>query len=208
MLEEFPFFLPLTFFEVSFDVKYFKGKKLNRDFLLLSTSKYLDEEEFAKVYFGWNDKGLYFLFEVEGIVEKICYPDFRKGDSIELFIDTRNVKTFGYTTKFCHHFLIFPKKHEGHYAKEITRFREEDMHKIANPKDFEVGVSEGKKRYLLDLFIPSKCLHGYDPSKFDKLGFTYRINRNLKDPQHFSVSSKEYVIEREPAFFATALLKR
>ena len=208
MLEEFPFFLPLTFFEISFDVKYFKKGKLNKDYLLFSTSKYLDEEEFAKVYFGWNERGLYFFFEVEKVIEKVCYPDFRKGDSIELFIDTRNIKNYGYTTKFCHHFVIFPKKREGYHVKEITRFREEDMHRIANPLDFQVKVEESKKKYFLDLFIPSKCLYGYDTSKFDKLGFTYRINRTSKDPQHFSESSREYVIERQPALFATALLKK
>jgi hypothetical protein len=80
------------------------------------------------------------------------------------------------------------------------------MHILASPNDFDVNVEIGKDSYFADIFIPSKCLYGFDPARFDKLGFTYRINRRGKDPLHFSMSSLELSVERNPYFWATVNL--
>ena len=54
----------------------------------------------------------------------------------------------------------------------------------------------------LQIFIPAECLHGYDPEQFDRLGFSYRINRYALPPQHFSVVTKEYQIEQQPSLWS------
>ena len=207
--EELPSLFPLSFFDVAYDAKHFdflkkKDQKLNKNYLLPSFSKYLDEEEFAKIFLGWNEEGILIQIYVKtkDIIE-VSLNDFRKKDSIELFFDTRNIKTQGYITKFCHHFVVFPKKIDSTYIREVTRFRNEDMHNLASPEDFEIEVQIDKNLYFADVFIPSKCLYGYDPKRFDRMGFTYRINRTNKDPQHFSVSSREYKnFERNPCFWS------
>lgn len=208
MFERLPALEPLHFFSVSLEGAYLKeNMPFQKKHLLPSTSKYFDEEEGAKVFFGFNEKGLRFQFQVFTEVKEVVYPDFRKGDSIEIFIDTRNVKSSGYITKFCHHFVLFPSKVDGFFIKEVSRFRNDDSHFLAESKDFQVEVDHQKKFYLIDIFIPSFSLHGYDISKFDKLGFTYRINITGKDPINFSLSPKEFVIERNPYFWSTLTLK-
>lgn len=210
MFEGIPSLLPLHFFDLVFEAKHFalskRRCKLSKEYLLNSTGTYFAEKDSPDFYFAWNEKGL--IIQVEILAENLeIFPsEFRRGDSIELFFDTRNLKSQGYISKFCHQFVIFPEIVDGFHAKEVTRFRNEDMHILASPNDFDVNVEVGKDFYFVDIFIPSKCLHGFDPSRFDKLGFTYRVNRRGKDPLHFSVSSIELSIERNPYFWATANL--
>jgi len=61
--------------------------------------------DFFKI--AYEDK-LLFLFNVDQKFEQIDQLSPRKGDSIELFIDTRDSKKAGFITKFCHHFIFFP----------------------------------------------------------------------------------------------------
>lgn len=190
--------LPMHFFDVSFPVKYAKNILPEEKYLLGNTEQYLDGEDFTSVYMAWNENGIFLDFKVQDL------PDSEKG-SIELFFDTRNLKTKGYITKYCHHFICFP--FEDAKTEEITKFREDDMHELKSPGDFESSVVFGKDYYLVKMFIPGKCLYGYDPSQFDKLGFTYKINGDGKT-QFFSVSSKELSIEKMPFFWATLLLNR
>jgi len=170
-------------------------------------SHWLNESTFVNCFMGWHKKGLFFCFDVEQMLEESFFPDFRRGDSIEIFIDTRDRKDKGFITRFCHHFIFLPQSVQQLQAKEITRFRGEDSHLLCPEKDLQVKVQINKKSYRLYGFIAASGLHGYDPSRFDKLGFTYRINRYKKPSQHFSVSSLEYVIENNPALWASLALE-
>lgn len=189
MFEELPSILPLHFFSLALKVKYLSSKKkLNEDHLLLNTCKYLDQEPFANIYLGWNEDALYFKI----------FMDLEERAEINLFFDTRDAKT-GYMTKFCHHFLITL---DPLSIKEITRFRNDETHPIADPQNFKLDMQIKKKTYILDLSIPAICLYGFDCEKFDRLGFSYKIV--VKDKlQDFSLSSKEFSVERFPRYWAT-----
>jgi hypothetical protein len=58
----------------------------------------------------------------------------------------------------------------------------------------------------MKIFIPSQALYGYDVKQFDRLGFTYRINRTGGKPQHFSVNSQDYQIEQQPSLWSSISL--
>lgn len=210
MFESLPSLLPLHFFELYFDARYVSATKrrgkLGKEYLINPTGKYSDEDDCIELFLGWNEKGLIAQAKIFSANIEIDPSDFRKGDSLELFFDTRNLKSQGYVSKFSHHFVIFPELVDNFYLKEVTRFRNEDMHILASPADFDVNIEEGKDFYFADIFIPAKCLYGFDPSRFDKLGFTYRVNRRGKDPAYFSVSSLEIAVERNPYFWATVNL--
>ncbi len=199
----------LNFFDIKTDIEKYvsKIKLINNKNLLANTSKFLNEDEFAKVYMTWDMAGLYFHFDVKHPFTKSTYPEVKRGDSIEVFVDTRNLKTQGYLTKFCHHFVFMAEAVQKTKGKEITRFRSDDMHKICNFDVLEVDSKISKTGYLLDVFIPKEALFGYDPSNYKTIGFTYRINRYLEPAQHFSVSSLEHNIERSPHLWASMGLK-
>ncbi len=172
-------------------------------YLLPNTSEWLAEEHFADVALGWNESGLFVDLFVDKAFEEALYPRFEEGDAVELFFDTRDLKTAGFATRFCHQFLFLPQAVQGIQAQELTHFRTEDMHPLCDPADLQLTAEFGKKNYELQIFIPAHCLHGYDPTSFDRIGFTYRIHRYKGAPQHFSLSSQHFTLEQHPRLWAS-----
>jgi hypothetical protein len=168
----------------------------------------LGEEAFADVYAGWNVEKVAFYLIVRAPFQKIGEGDFRRGDSVEMFLDTRDLKTKGAVSRFCHHFVFFPAQSQNFYGREVTRFRSDDMHRLCHPEDLQVVPHIEANGYRMSIEIPAHCLHGYDPLSFSRLGFTYRINRTGSPSQHFAVSSEEYAIEQHPATWGTLKLQR
>lgn len=207
LFEDLPALSPVQFFGLTADSQFLRGAlKPEKKYLLPSTNDLLDEDCFADVYTSWNFEKLSFYFAVHSPFEKVGEPDFRKGDSVELFIDTRDLKTKGVVTRFCHHFAFFPVEVKNFYGQEITRFRNEDTHRLCHPEDLQVIPVIHEDSYSISIEIPAHCLHGYDPLSFPRIGFTYRINRFEKPAQHFAVSSEEYNIEQHPATWGTMKL--
>ncbi|MEI8124904.1 MAG: hypothetical protein WCG42_04045 [Parachlamydiaceae bacterium] len=181
-----------------------KGEKVQaKKFLLPDTSSLCAEESFADVSMGWHEEGLEFHVAVNVPFRGVSYPSVDLGDSVELFIDTRDVKTSGFNTRFCHHFFFLPEGVDGHFAGEITHFRTEDIHPLCEPNELKVKSTIKKNGYTLDIFIPAHCLHGYDPVQFNRLGFSYRINRSGGFPQHFSVITDDFAVEQQPSLLAS-----
>ncbi len=210
MFEELPSLCPVQFFGLSADCHFLTKGTLKPDkrFLLPSTADMLDEESFANVYAAWNFEKLLFLIQVKSPFQRIGEGDLRKGDSVELFLDTRDLKSKGAISRFCHHFVFFPALFQGFYGREITRFRNEDTHRLCHPEDLTVTPHIADNAYSLEIEIPAQCLTGFDPMSFPRIGFTYRINRADAPPQHFAVSSEEYMIEQHPATWGTLKLSQ
>lgn len=198
---------PIDFFALSTEIYYSKNLPSSRIFRgkyhLPDTSEMIPEERFADICMAWNEEGLMSEVFVDKPFAQSQFPRFDEGDSLELFIDTRDLKTAGYMTRFCHHFLILPKETNGVASHEITTFRSDDAHPLCDPQDIFVESSFSSSGYQLQIIIPSHCLHGYDPSSFDRLGFTYKLNRYQGQPQHFSVSSRFYALDKHPSMWAS-----
>ena len=203
---------PVNFFRISADCRFLSEKgafpRLDdfKRYLLPELTQLCADESFARVAMGWNREGLEFCIEVNAPVERVAYPNIQNGDSIELFIDTRDVKTSGFNTRFCHHFYFLPEPVDGKQAGEITRFRTEDKHDWCDPTELVVKVKKSAKGYVAKIFIPAQCLHGYDPEQCAQIGFTYRINRYGEIPQHFSVDTEDYQLEQQPSLWSSIQL--
>jgi len=203
---------PVNFFQIRADCHELKGvfpelaKARGSLYALPDSSLLTNEETFATLFMGFSKAGIELHVVVLEKVTECHYPDITKGDSVELFFDTRDVKTSGFNTKFCHHFYFLPEAFEGHMAGEITKFRTEDAHELCDSDELTLKVKKSNGGYSLEIFIPAHCLHGYDPEQFNRLGFTYRINRKNGEPQHFSVLTSEYSIEQQPSLWGTLKL--
>lgn len=178
-------------------------QKLHR---LPSTAALCTEEPFADVFMGWHKDGIAVQIDVDKPFEQCFYPAMDRGDAVELFFDTRDLKNAGFNTRFCHHFYFLPEAINGKVAGEITRFRTEDAHPLCDSAELKVTTHLKRSAYSLNIFLPAHCLVGYDPEQFDRLGFTYRIHRVGGDPQHFSVSTTEYAIDQQPSLWSSILL--
>lgn len=216
MFEDKPIQLtPAGFFALGFDCRRLPAAAKGSDphpmpsfpkYALPDTSFLCHEKSFAEVAMGWSEDGLAFQAKVKASPIQSSFPSIENGDSIELMIDTRDLKSAGFNTRFCHHFFFLPQTIEGHTAGEITRFRTEDIHPLCDPSDLYSQAKVAGKEYAVKIFIPAKCLLGYDPRQFDRLGFTYRINRFSGASQHFSVVTEEYPIDQQPSLWSSIRL--
>lgn len=213
-MEELVPITPVNFFQISVPCYYLNTKaafpRLNgrnmRKYLLPDTSALCHEEHFADVAMAWNEEGIECRVQMEKKFEQAFYPDVVRGDSVEVFIDTRDVKTSGYNTRFCHHFFFLPEAVEGHQTGEITHFRTEDTHELCDPSEIAVKAKIQKNEHVVQFFIPRGCLFGYDSEQFDRLGFSYRINRPYWESQHFSVVTEDYKLEEQPSLWSSMRL--
>lgn len=179
----------------------------SKKFLLPELSRLFNEESFATVSMGWNHQGLLGRFEVtaeNGI--SVAYPEIHQGDSIELFIDTKDVKAARTTHRFCHHFFFLPEAIEGLFCGEISRFRTEDSHPLCKSEDLELKIELNATGYCANIVIPKECLVGFDPLECNRIGFSYRINRFKGTAQHFGLPSKFCSIERHPYLWSSIYL--
>lgn len=181
-------------------------KELAGKYLLPDLSSLCQEESFANISLAWSQEGIEAQIKVKSPIRQVFYPAIDRGDSVELFFDTRDVKTSGWNTAFCHRFFFLPQPVDDVNAGENTHFRTEEMHELCNSNELQVEVTSTKNSYTLYIFIPSICLHGYDPAQFNRLGFTYRINRYGGTPQHFSAVSADYAIEQQPSLWSSLKL--
>lgn len=215
MFEDNPIQLtPVGFFALGFDCRSLPVIKGSDPYPTPSFPKYAlpetgflcHEKAFAEISMGWNEDGLAFQVKAKAAPVQSSFPSIENGDSVELMIDTRDLKTSGFNTRFCHHFFFLPQSIEGHTAGEITHFRTEDTHPLCEASDLYVETKVNGNGYVMKIFIPAKCLHGYDPKQFDRLGFTYRINRFSGLSQHFSVVTAEYSIDQQPSLWSSIRL--
>ena len=197
---------PQYFFEFEADIYELKKHGSLSDvqkYVLPSLSKLWNEEQFATVSMGWSANSLSFLVDVKNDEVKPSYPDIQKGDSIELFIDTRNLKNSKLVHRFCHHFYFLPARIDGVMSKEITRFHGDDKHTLCNQDDIEVVVKIRKNGYVSEITIPDSALFGFQPDEVKELGFSYRINRFNGFCQQFTPHKR---IEEHPYLWATVKL--
>lgn len=200
---------PVQFFAIGCDCSYLPRKEQMpalTSYALPSTQQLTGEEPFAKIAIGWNEEGIRLLIQVNHPASKSFYPELEQGDSVELFFDTRDLKSAGFNTRFCHHFFFLPQPVEEITKGEKTHFRTEDKHPLCDPQALYCQMQLRKNDYQMKIFIPSQCLYGYDPKQFDRLGFTYRINRCDGEPQHFAVVSQDYQIEQQPSLWGSLKL--
>ncbi len=211
-LERMPALAPLEFFSLEGEIRHSKtppsSKLMRKGFLLPDTSEWLGEEKFADVAMAWNETGLFIDVFVDKTFEEAAYPRFFEGDAVELFIDTRDLKTAGFATRFCHQFVFLPQAVQGIQAQEITHFRAEESHPLCDASELQITTEFEKNSYELQIYIPSSCLHGYDPASFDRMGLTYRIHRFKGSPQHFSLSSQHFSVEQHPRLWASFKLEK
>lgn len=186
---------------LSYQVKI--GKKMTA---LPDLSSLLDEESFSQVELAWDLDALSGVFFIEKAVDACFFPDYNKGDAIEVFIDTRDNKQSSIVTKFCHHFLFLPEEASGVQAQEITRFRLEDSHVLCDTDAITFEVKKKKTSYELHFTLSKEILHGYDPSQSSRIGFAYRVHRYKSTPGHFPLPGRYFEPMQHPSLWASLIL--
>jgi len=197
---------PTAFFDVLVELKKKPSKRAARRTFLPDLSALLSEESFADLAVYWTTHGLSLNLVVRTPLTATYFPHFRRGDSLELFLDTRKQAKSHVITRFCHHFVFTPEEVDGVQARELTRFRADDTHDRADPSLFTGKTTPTRSGYQMEIEIPKTAIYGYEPEAAHLLGLSYRVNRAHKPPQHFSLSSRTFSLEKHPELWPTAKL--
>ncbi len=209
LLENMDPLLPADFFSYSFSIPHIKdfshclSKKMGE---VPDVSHLLDENKFGSLSMGWNEEGISGRAIIKKPFEGSFFPEYEKGDSLEVFIDTRDHKKSRFASRFCHHFVFLPGEVNGIQAEEVTRFRSEDSHPLSSSSDLQVSCHMEEKSYELCFMIKENALHGYDPSQFPRIGFAYRLNRYKGKPQHFPFSAERFELFEHPSLWSSITL--
>jgi len=190
---------PADFFRCHVEV----GKKST---LLPDVSDLLGEEAISSLSLSWNEEGISGVFYIKKALESSVFPEYAKGDAIELFLDTRDNKQSGFVTRFCHHFVFLGRQVEGVLGQEITKFRPEDAHPLCDPSEIVLEVQDKKQAYEVRFTLPKEILYGYDPLQFARLGCAYRVHRYKGKPLHFPFSGHYFEPMKHPSLWASLLL--
>ena len=199
---------PADFFLCSAKVSYAKDKAavIKTESTFPDLTSLLSEERFSTLSLGWNEESLMGFLSVEKPFESSSFPDYEKGDALEIFIDTRDNKKAGFASRYCHQFVFLAGTVDGISAQEVTRFRSEDSHVLCDSTLIELEMRLEKKGYSLFFTLPKEVLHGYDPLQFSRMGFAYKIHRYKESPMHFPFSSKSFDPLQNPSLWASLIL--
>lgn len=162
----------------------------------------------VEVRMAWDESGLAMAFIVTGKKRPLdCrVPLTDSGDSVQLWLDTRDMRQVHRAARSCHQFAIFPtgggrKLNEAvllpvpiHLAKE-------------NPKNMEASYyftrSEiNTKGYILECVFPAESLTDFRPDDYPTLGIAWEIqDRDLGDITLSAPSPAPF--QSDPAFWCT-----
>jgi hypothetical protein len=186
-----------------------EGVKLTPKYTIPSFQAELGEgPQFADLRVAWSAAGMVFQLQVQGKKQAPWCRESRLDDSdgLRLWIDTRDTHTVHRASRFCHQFVFLP---QGEGAKQQHPIAE--LLNIDRARDNPVQPARGTIQvrseqrvdgYLMQGFVPSAAITGYDPNEHPKLGFYYAIMDRELGWQTLSLGS-EYPFQTDPSLWGT-----
>lgn len=156
----------------------------------------LDEtRNFADVRMAWNEFGIAMQVEVRGKDQPLqgSAERSRSSDGVALWIDTRDARTSHRASRFCHQFHLLPTG--GGDDGDEPVLLQTKIHRalqdapLCNTNEVPFRSRHIRSGYVVEVFLPSAALNGFDPEQNTKLGFYYAVRDNELGEQVLSVSS-------------------
>ncbi len=161
---------------------------------------------------GWNPQGLGLALTVSGRTLPVLSDPEQptKADSLELWIDTRDMQTVHRATRYCHHFCVLANGAGEDGGSPLTtqlpvaRARED-----APLVESDLFLTHGqmlKSGSLLEVWIPAEALTGYDVVHQPRLGFYCQWNDAEHGTLPFGVGV-EFPATSDPSLWHTLELQ-
>ncbi|MFN4258526.1 MAG: hypothetical protein ACK4RK_04465 [Gemmataceae bacterium] len=174
----------------------------------------LDERRnFADLRLAWNDFGLAVQVEVSG-KDQLPRADAAKprhSDGLALWLDTRDARASHRATRYCHQFHFLPTG--GGPDHDEPAFVQVKIHRALHDAPLaptHAVLFRGQSRqtgYLLEAFLTSAALHGFDPEQTRRLGFYYSVKDAELGEQVLSVGG-EFPFWEDPSLWSVLELVR
>lgn len=130
---------------------------------------------------AWNDNGIGFSVEVTGkkhpAVSNIDRPD--DTDGFQIWLQTRGTQNIHRASRYCHHFCLLPNGAGDDGLDPVVRqlpiARASEDAPRSEPDAFRICSERRTDGYLIEAWLPSECLHGFDPQESTQLGFYWLL---------------------------------
>ena len=163
---------------------------------------------YADVYVGWNDDGIYLGVDAKGAPGLEVQPKRPlKGDGIQIWLDTRDVREAHRASRFCQHFFFLPTggRSDGPLAGQVHIRRARAQDKPCEPQNITVSSRITKKGYRLSAFLPADILTGFEPDDNNRFGFTYLI-RDRRLGRQYWTADEPLPVAYDPSLWGTIVL--
>jgi hypothetical protein len=166
------------------------------------------------VYMGWTPKGLYIGMEIfDNDIEGAPNGWWWTRDHVEFFLSTRAVTPDQNNyNAFCHQFFFVPQTWPGKdgLSGEFGQWHRpgDAITKNIVPQP-NVGWAARvlSNRYVVEMFIPAKALHGWDPVHHPTMAFNLHVRNFQHALDYFWSAPKEVRTELRPATWGTLQLQ-
>ena len=180
------------------------------DLMVLDAGSASADLAFADLWMAWNEDGLYLALDVAGNPSPEVLPKRPlAGDSLQVWLDTRDVRDAHRASRYCHHFYFAPGGGGRSRRKPLAgqfRIRRARSHgKICDPSLLGVASRVSESGYRMEIHIPADAMTGFDPEENTRLGFTYLL-RDHKLGRQFWTADEPLPVAYDPSLWGTVEL--
>jgi hypothetical protein len=189
------------------------GSGLDESYCLTNIAELEDAPTSVDFRMAWSETGLAFRAGVLGKRQppwcRTNRPEY--SDSVQIWIDTRDVHNIHRAGRFCHRFLFMPTGGGNRLDQPVAQWLP-----INRAKEHPKAIAQGQVRvrseklpdgYVMEAFIATEALTGFDVQEHPRLGFTYAvIDRELGERSFSAGSPMPY--QEDPSLWATLELVR
>ena len=167
---------------------------------------------FADLWMAWNEDGLRLALDVKGNLSPEVLPrQPLAGDSLQVWLDTRDVRDAHRASRYCHHFCFAPggggRSRRKPLARQFRIRRARSHGRICDPALLGVASRISKSGYRMEVHIPADAMTGFDPEENTRLGFTYVLKDHALGRQ-FWTADEPLPVAYDPSLWGTVELVR
>jgi hypothetical protein len=162
----------------------------------------------AEVRLGWNSQGLGIAVAAEGVSPVQLGRNRPEGIAVAQFwVDTRDTRTVSRATRFCHRFVAWLQASTAR-GKLGVRVEQRPIARaiadapLSRPEAISASAELSQTGWLLELFLPARALHGFDPGTNRRLGFAFQLTDHVREDQFLGVG-RDFPVGENPSLWAT-----
>ena len=161
---------------------------------------------YADLRIAWSRHGLYLTLEVTRRREPVwCRMSrWEDSDGLSLWVATRDVSQVYRANRFCHRFVLLPEgdeiDRERPFGTLMSVARAREAPKAVPASAIQVRSVVRDDGYLLQAYLSSEAMTGFDVSEQRALGFYYAVADREHGWQTFSMGN-DSAFESDPSLW-------